>query len=479
MLQRSHALTLIDAYSILSEQYRILLPLVRDNTSSTVADVPATHRWLLSRLADLLQHHLRYTCRVKRHGIILFRAGREIDALSHALFMQKQAERRTEHTGEESCKHSEVCNDVNMRLKKLITKLNSEFSEASQPNLIIDTMVKKIDPMIWETVCKLTHTSSDAKVSQTPNAHIKKIRRLFIIMQMVFCMDNRCSMPFHVLIADLIDCFGGSTELIRILNRLGVCASTDTLLRHINTVVETDTKGILRELNPAVITLFSMDNIDFLQSHAQVFCGNQQLSWHGTTVQAVQPKPTHTISASKQAYPLPPTSSPTQSPMRKKFKGRTRTGTEKKTGDTSINLSSSDYNFSVCEQAVTSPQIELTIQHFRPTEPEQKAVNLLIKVTTNYCLLKQALTQDGSLQLSNLQTYVSIYQRVSNPQKACVAYVSVLDEKADNRDTVLNVINNLYVNYLKEQSKTYVVLEGDAPTFDIIQSIKTEYGLTG
>ena len=51
-----------------------------------------------------------------------------------------------------------------------------------------------------------------------------------------------------------------------------------------------------------------------------------------------------------------------------------------------------------------------------------------------------------------------------------------MDEKADNRDTVLNVINNLYVNYIKEQSKNYLVLEGDAPTFDIIQSIKTEYG---
>ena len=360
MLQQNRALTLIGAYS---EQYRLLLPLVRDNTSSKVADIPATHRWLLSRLADSLQHHMSYTCRVKKHGIILFRAGRELDALSHALFMQKQAERKTEYTDEDSGKHSEVCTDINMRLKKLITKFNSESSEASQPYLNIDMMVKEIDPMIWETVCKLTHTTSDSKVSQTPSAHIKKIRRLFIIMQMVFCMDNRCSMPFHVLIADLIDCFSGSTELIRILNHLGVCVSTDTLLRHIHhTVGETDTKGILRQLNPTVITLFSMDNIDFLQSHAQVFCGNQQLSWHGTTVQAVQPKPTHTVSTSEQAKS--PLSSPTQSPMRKKFRGRARTGTEQKTSDTSTNLSSSDYNFSVCEQAVTSLQIELTIQHF-------------------------------------------------------------------------------------------------------------------
>jgi len=36
-------------------------------------------------------------------------------------------------------------------------------------------------------------------------------------------------------------------------------------------------------------TLVSADNLDFVHGHARVYCGKQQRSWHGTTVQVVQP----------------------------------------------------------------------------------------------------------------------------------------------------------------------------------------------
>lgn len=40
-------------------------------------------------------------------------------------------------------------------------------------------------------------------------------------------------------------------------------------------------------------TVVSADNLDYVHSYAQVYCGKQQSSWHGTTltVQVVQPQP--------------------------------------------------------------------------------------------------------------------------------------------------------------------------------------------
>ncbi len=88
------------------------------------------------------------------------------------------------------------------------------------------------------------------------------------------------------MVTDLVESQGGSTLLIRILNRLGVCASADTLARFIQykvaSVDETD------QLNQDSFTVVSADNVGFVHSYARVFCGSQNSSWHGTTVQAAQ-----------------------------------------------------------------------------------------------------------------------------------------------------------------------------------------------
>ena len=104
----------------------------------------------------------------------------------------------------------------------------------------------------------------------------------------MFDTDSRCSLPLHTLITDLIDSQGGSSQLIKCLNNLGVCASADTLARFVQ---HTTSKEQSVQLDTESFFVLSADNIDIEHKHAQVYKGSQNSSWHGTSIQLVQTRP--------------------------------------------------------------------------------------------------------------------------------------------------------------------------------------------
>ena len=113
-----------------------------------------------------------------------------------------------------------------------------------------------------------------------------------IVSLLMLTTNPTCNTALHHLIAEAIEVCGGSRKLIRILNRLGVCVSGDTHDRFVTSVAEEQRKlDVWNELSSNVFTVASADNIDFLKSHAAVYCGNQSRSYHGTTIQLVQPIP--------------------------------------------------------------------------------------------------------------------------------------------------------------------------------------------
>lgn len=96
-------------------------------------------------------------------------------------------------------------------------------------------------------------------------------------------------MPFHTVLTEAILCSGGSLELVKIFNRIGVVASLGTNLRVATQVVEARiAHGVLPELADSIV---SIDNIHILQPHAFVSCTDASRSWHGTFAQCVQPLP--------------------------------------------------------------------------------------------------------------------------------------------------------------------------------------------
>ena len=140
-------------------------------------------------------------------------------------------------------------------------------------------------------------------------------------------------MPFHTLLTEAILCHGGSQELVRILNQVGAVASLETSHRLATLVVQQRiARGIQPELYHRALCVVSIDNIDILRSHAFVSCTDGTRSWHGTSVQCMQPLP---LSASLSEDELVtagqkhPASSPVPSPLPvEKMKRHRRTLTE-------------------------------------------------------------------------------------------------------------------------------------------------------
>lgn len=76
------------------------------------------------------------------------------------------------------------------------------------------------------------------------------------------------------------------------LNRLGAVASLDTANHLATQIVQRRlTMGVKFDLEPNMFTAISIDNIDILQPFSFVSSLDATRSWHGTSVQCVQPHP--------------------------------------------------------------------------------------------------------------------------------------------------------------------------------------------
>ena len=125
--------------------------------------------------------------------------------------------------------------------------------------LDINSLVSKINPILWNAICKLTQSVSErVGKGKGKGSNVKTVRRIFCLCALMFCTNDRCCIPLHNLITDMVDGLGGSTLLVKILNRLGVCSSADTLARAIQyRVTERERKGVQSECSSTAFTILS------------------------------------------------------------------------------------------------------------------------------------------------------------------------------------------------------------------------------
>ena len=117
---------------------------------------------------------MAYTCKVKKHGIILYRRGKEIEALSYALHQLNKTKQDIGPSELNSDLHKNVCADVNKKIHKMVSNniTNTSFD--------LNNFIMQADPVVWETISILTSSTSE-------NNHIRDLRKSIY------------SFPYHVL----------------------------------------------------------------------------------------------------------------------------------------------------------------------------------------------------------------------------------------------------------------------------------------
>ena len=310
----------------LLKQWPMLLPVVYRHYCKTFSETADVHklgidvspenvvspRYLLSYLVTRLGKHLQYTMKQRSAGILLYRRGSDLllaltkvlhkerswtcSQTSNISILNSDTTPKDNDSSTTTCVWEEMNGKIHNQIHRNMSSQHGEPFDISTFDLDhwVNIMDKNILKMLAVLIKPKSYKaiSSDEVYEDMMNSHSKKLRCFNLACIIMFCANKECSFPLHTLLTDAIESYGGSTELVKIFNRLGVVASKDTHDRYVEYVVTQYQEGNhLRHLQQGMFTIASVDNLDFLQSHAAVYCGDQHRSTHITTIQVVQPKP--------------------------------------------------------------------------------------------------------------------------------------------------------------------------------------------
>ena len=290
-------------------------------------------------------------------------------------------------------------------------------------------------------------------------------------------------MPLHVVLTEVIICHGGSLELVRILNRVGAVASINTNSLLATCIVEDRIKhGIRPQLQPHAFSIISIDNIDILQPHAIVSSMDKTRSWHGTSVQCVQPLP---VSGTLSQEVLTghdtrkrPSSTHVASPMPvEKQKQRRRTLPEQPSPHSQmLQPSLKDRPISLVGEYQTQVLTQMTIHNYRLHAVEKSSLDSLQRDIHKVLLLKHVRSSNTD-HLPGIPTLLNcVQQQAFDKEVSNIAYVEIVSEKADCKHTLTNALGRIHYTFVVGLQQKWVIVVGDGKTYDLLQDIKYEYG---
>ena len=179
-----------------------------------VSGVCVSKSRLLTFLGNEFGELLTSTCVDRSIGTVFHRTKADMySLLSHALHANS------------SCTAAPQAYLLNHQVHELVDHQKSETRDQSM-ELAFDVdkfvaTVRSVAPDLWELVCEITQSKNERKgrsasVNESSFAgRIKHLRRAYIVSLIIFVTNSECNSPFHVVLSDIIESCGGSTELIR------------------------------------------------------------------------------------------------------------------------------------------------------------------------------------------------------------------------------------------------------------------------
>ena len=475
MLLAQDALLLPDVY----EMFQNKVDKVTSVCNIPVSTSQITTNMLRNNLSVILEPHMAYRCYAKKYGTVIYRHGGDL-LFTLTKILSKSRRQNPEKSFQQ--KLSSVCNNLNSKIHHNIENLIK--NDALQPHKIeeinIDECIAKFNPDVWTALNLLT------KPRTASSNNTRQVRRFFCMCVLLFTTNSQCSYPLHTLLTDAIETCHGSGRLVKLLNRLGACASADTHARYVQYRVElSKQKGVMDDYSSEAFSVVSVDNLDFIHSFARIYSGKLQLSWHGTTIQIVLPNPSNSSQCTGDTLhgkrtlssrsPSNQQSEDTHSPIRKK-KRRSRTSTEHAnscilpelavTTDPCTSLTIPNNETPLISQYV------ITIEDFQLSADENRAKDDLIKTSLYYILTKSF----SEKTVIDFPSYFGLLHNIPVPECSQVIYYGVLNQKCDNKETILSIINQMYTEFIATKKKQWIVIEGDQVTYRLITSTKLEYG---
>ena len=135
------------------------------------------------------------------------------------------------------------CDFINKKVHQQIKATTEQDAQTPYDisNFDLQSCIDSIDPVLWKVIFLITRTVREKQKRSIPEnlSHHRKLQCLYTLCVVLFNTNHTCSVPLHVLLTDLIESQGGSSELIHLLNSVGAVASADTHQRHVQFYIPT------------------------------------------------------------------------------------------------------------------------------------------------------------------------------------------------------------------------------------------------